>query len=333
MTRIFYQEDDLFLRQEAGPWLRYDPLYDEIKEARHFEDESLSQGVWGRDLKKANWPLVEKLCYQALVEKTCDLQILGWLCESWVALDHWKGLQRSLKLLERYGSHFQKMMHPDDVEHRLHLLEWLDGVLSYQVLFCPLSQSAQDYGPLTLFQNRQMKAGGGSLTQEDFQKIMGGSHDFLKELKEDLLKVLQALSSLSEPQKAVVASENFTYPKLSKTLQEIFQILQTFEQEEPSSKTFLPNQESDTFSGSHTTLQSAPKPDQVVISGRLEAYAALSELTVFLKQVDPHSPIPPLLELIVSWKDKNLLEIIEDFQKGQGSAYHTLRFLALAPGK
>jgi type VI secretion system protein ImpA len=45
----------------AGSYLRYDPLYDRIAQARHAEDASLPQGVWQRPTQLADWPLVAEL--------------------------------------------------------------------------------------------------------------------------------------------------------------------------------------------------------------------------------------------------------------------------------
>ncbi|MBK9169620.1 MAG: type VI secretion system ImpA family N-terminal domain-containing protein [Bryobacterales bacterium] len=41
----------------GGVSLRYDPVYDKIKEARR-EEEALNQGAWKTEFKVADWPLV-----------------------------------------------------------------------------------------------------------------------------------------------------------------------------------------------------------------------------------------------------------------------------------
>ena len=57
----------------VGKYLRYDPLYDQIKDARREDDVTLSQGIWQTEIKRADWPLVETLCLDALTTKTKDL--------------------------------------------------------------------------------------------------------------------------------------------------------------------------------------------------------------------------------------------------------------------
>src|SRR5439155_15432396 len=53
----------------AGANLRYDPIYDKIKEARR-EEEDVDQGDWKRTRKVADWPLVIKLSGEALATKS-----------------------------------------------------------------------------------------------------------------------------------------------------------------------------------------------------------------------------------------------------------------------
>jgi hypothetical protein len=68
----------------VGANLRYDPAYDKIKEARREDDTSAPQGEWAHELKKADWPLVIKLCTDLLSNKTKDLQLAAWLTEALV---------------------------------------------------------------------------------------------------------------------------------------------------------------------------------------------------------------------------------------------------------
>jgi type VI secretion system protein ImpA len=45
----------------SGPDLRYDPVFDQIKEARREEDDTLPTGDWDRPAKKADHRQVVKL--------------------------------------------------------------------------------------------------------------------------------------------------------------------------------------------------------------------------------------------------------------------------------
>ena len=65
----------------SGANLRYDPVYDKIKEARREEDQP-PPGMTERDRKVAENPLVIKLVTDLLTKKTKDLQLAAWLTEA-----------------------------------------------------------------------------------------------------------------------------------------------------------------------------------------------------------------------------------------------------------
>ncbi len=68
--------------------------------------------------------------------------------------------------------------------------------------------------------------------------------------------------------------------------------------------------------------------DTEIIQQRNQAYRALHELGKFLMEIDPHSPTPYLLELMVSWENKKLLEILSDISQGKSEAHSMLKLLA-----
>src|SRR4051812_43072758 len=76
----------------AGENLRYEELYDRIRNARR-EDPDLPMGVWETDLKRADWSLVEALCTEALEQRTKDLQIAIWLLEARIVLHGFSGVR------------------------------------------------------------------------------------------------------------------------------------------------------------------------------------------------------------------------------------------------
>ena len=64
------------------------------------------------------------------------------------------------------------------------------------------------------------------------------------------------------------------------------------------------------------------------IAQRADAYRAIHELGKYLMEIDPHSPAPYLLELIVSWENKKLLQIVTDINEGKTEAHNLLKLLA-----
>ena len=82
----------------GGADLRYDPVYDKIKEARR-EEEDLDQGDWKRERKVADWVMVSKLCEEAIATRSKDLQLAAWLSEAAIRQRGFSGLIEGLTLI------------------------------------------------------------------------------------------------------------------------------------------------------------------------------------------------------------------------------------------
>src|SRR2546428_516511 len=108
----------------AGTNLRYDPIYDKIKEARR-EEEDVDQGDWKRARKVADWPLVIKLTGDALTTKSKDLQIAAWLTEGLLKQEGLGGLRAGLGLLQGLLEKFWDHLYPDGCLKAVQSLEEL----------------------------------------------------------------------------------------------------------------------------------------------------------------------------------------------------------------
>jgi type VI secretion system protein ImpA len=114
----------------GGEDLRYDPLYDKIKEARR-EEEAIEQGDWKREIKVADWHLTTKLCEELLATRSKDLQAAVWLVEAAVKLRGFPGLSEGIVLLHELVDKFWDHLYPEledgDSEFRATPLEWFAG--------------------------------------------------------------------------------------------------------------------------------------------------------------------------------------------------------------
>ena len=134
--------------QGAGENLRYDALYDQIKEARTEEDATLSRGVWERELKKADWAVVQRLCEEALSQRTKDLQLVAWLGDAACRQDRWTGFKEALDLMAQFCHRCWEHCYPmeddgqPDMDFRMRILEWYVERLEEHVLFLPLTKSS-----------------------------------------------------------------------------------------------------------------------------------------------------------------------------------------------
>ena len=132
----------------AGADLRYDPIYDKIKEARR-EDDDAPQGEWQHPRKLADWPLVIKLAGEALATRTKDLQLAVWLGEAMLRREGFGSFRATLDmtrgLIDRFWDHVYPVVEDGDVEMRAAPLEWLGLRLEVPVKSVPLNRAGHSY--------------------------------------------------------------------------------------------------------------------------------------------------------------------------------------------
>ena len=132
----------------AGADLRYDPIYDKIKEARR-EDDDAPQGEWQHPRKLADWPLVIKLAGEALATRTKDLQLAVWLGEAMLRREGFGSFRATLDvtrgLIDRFWEHLYPVVEDGDVEMRAAPLEWLGLRLEVPVKSVPLNRAGHSY--------------------------------------------------------------------------------------------------------------------------------------------------------------------------------------------
>lgn len=327
----------------VGDNLYYDPLYDQIKEARREDDPTLSQGVWQIELKKADWPSVENLCCQALISKTKDLQIAAWLVEAWISMDQLDGVNKGISLIqalsESYWDHLYPTMNDDDIERRLHMYEWLDTAFKNRLVVIPVLQNPLNSAHITLADWMQAnRLDTVSKRSPERQKILKQA-----ELKNELTmeKIQQILSACPKEllenlnlgtAKAFNAYENFkksldtllkdnsrpAMNDLSDSLKELQRFikagidLSNSEEKQPSEEeafpaAHLPTSAVETGSSERTTSLASPPPT------RAAAYKMIGDIGNFLQSIEPHSPAPTLLKRIATWENKNISDIFKDF--------------------
>jgi type VI secretion system protein ImpA len=126
----------------AGAHLRYEPLYDQIKEARREEDD-LPQGDWQTTRKTADWAVVIRLTSEALAKKSKDLQLAAWLTEALLKREGIGGLRQAIELLLPILQQFWDGVYPEldegDAEIRAAPLEWIGMKLDMAVRHAPVT--------------------------------------------------------------------------------------------------------------------------------------------------------------------------------------------------
>jgi type VI secretion system protein ImpA len=308
----------------SGKNLRYDPLYDKIREARR-EEEALPQGDWSHDVKKADYPLVIKLATEALSTKSKDLQIAVWLTEAVLFRDHIVGLRECLDLLKGLLETFWDTLYPeiedDDVEIRAAPLGWVGSRLDVGVRRLPLTKNKLDL--LKYQESRRVGyeadcAGNDAktamrnsaieekkCTAEEFDQAVRVTGDaYYEKLAANLvaaLESLQALEALSD-EKFGHSAPNFA--NLRTALEEVEDMVKQYHKPvvlEPEASAEEPAEEVRTESaaaGAPVTKKRAVTAEPV---DRDDAMQRVSAVAGFLRRESPQNPVPYLLLRAARW--------------------------------
>jgi type VI secretion system protein ImpA len=133
----------------SGEDLRYTDVYEQIKEARRFDDP-LEQGEWKTELKSADWDRVISLAAAALSGRTKDIQIAAWLTEAQITTDGFEGLGQGLAVVNGLLETFWESLYPGieegDLEYRIAPLEFMNEKLWMTVKQAPVTDPGRTPG-------------------------------------------------------------------------------------------------------------------------------------------------------------------------------------------
>ena len=133
----------------SGKSLRYERVYDQIKEARTEEDDTLPAGAWERTAKRADYRLVIKLATEALTSKSKDLQLAAWLGEAHIRQEGAAQLAPVLELLLQLQENFWDTLYPEldegDAGLRAVPLQWAANRYAGLVYEFPLTKSKLNF--------------------------------------------------------------------------------------------------------------------------------------------------------------------------------------------
>lgn len=126
----------------SGSDLRYTSCYEEIMEARRWDD-AVALGDWHHDVKTSDWHKVIELCVAALGGKSKDLQIAVWLTEALTVVEGFPGLDLGLRLItglvERFWGSVYPLSEDGDLEYRAAPFDFLNEKLPQQVRRVPVT--------------------------------------------------------------------------------------------------------------------------------------------------------------------------------------------------
>lgn len=333
----------------AGVTLRYTPLYQRIRDARHEDDATLPMGEWERPLVKADWQTVAALCSEALGMRSKDYQLAAWLCEAWTRLHGLAGFIAGTRLLlalvERYWDTAWPRIEEGDAEARIAPFVWMNEAFARLLtLHVPLLQiEERDASTVYLEEWQRMTTTAhademdGELTREWLTRAAsrGGNGAALITLHGQAEEAIGAWKDLSH---ALDDRSGYDTPSLGRVAQVLSQLsrvapallgARAIVREEQGSacvptqayaapaQAFVPSAQDDAMRTSGAAGD---------IASREQAYRQLQAIADYLAQHEPHSPTPYLLRRAVSWGHMSLAELMREIIREEGDL---TRYIAL----
>lgn len=315
----------------CGENLKYDILYDQIREARREDDPRLSQGVWQTELKRANWAEVKKLCSNALMTKTKDVQIAMWYLEALIATEGFKGLSNGLDFLFLISEKFWDNIYPQiegDMGFRVAPFFLLTTQISDKIILIPLTQVSDDTGLsynladwITARHNVKIKNTKGLDLKTVLKAISFTSLEFLENIKSEVELSKEKIQKLSD----------FLYkkcgddaPGFQPVLNILDDILRTNEKNLEIKRIEVTKEKAKKANASQSASLEPEHHEETPEATVSEAYRVLGNIAIFLEQHQPQSPASTLIKIAQMIGEKTFQDLLEMDMKNNTSIMTTI---------
>lgn len=317
----------------SGVNLRYDPVYDKIKEARREEDHP-PPGMTEQDRKVADNPQVIKLTTDLLANKSKDLQLVAWFTEASVKQKGFVGLKDGLSLCFGLIEKFWDTLYPEiedgDVQSRGAPLGFIGTKLEIPLKLVPVVDKVR-YGLLDQQQARELGyedqaktdeakkrraqlVKDGRVTPELFDKAFEETpKKFYTQAEQDLDACLQILNQLKKICDEKFADDGPAFGPIEAALglnrHLIHGLLQKKREKEPDPVEVIAAEPTPGTEGEGSGAEEGMVRTGVVISlegssepaDRIEAIRKVAEAAAFLRRREPQSPASYLMLRGLRW--------------------------------
>lgn len=345
----------------AGPCgedMIFSSEFDEIQEARRFDDPSISQGEWVTTIKEADWPAVIRLGERLLTSKTKDLRLAAWMIEARGKTAGLDGLAEGYWLLAGLAENFWASIHPlpedadDDV--RVGVLDWLVNQSARLIREIPLTKSKKgQFSSIdretarNVAKNVELNAAyaeeaarSGMLTMEVFEAALKDTPRsyFLTQLQaaERLQGAIKRLQEVVEP---LLGEQS---PAFGASLEALQEMMHFFRRQAGSD---LPATPPETQVDSKTeemvamfatpgrtepSIGDIPGEKQAgPIRSREHAIYLLQEIAGYFRRAEPHSPVAYLAQKAAKWGTMPLHQWLRSVVKDDASLSHVEELLGV----
>ena len=334
----------------TGPDLSFSPEFDQIAELRRFDDPTLDQGEWVRDIKSADWPGVARLCDELLSTRTKDLRLAGWMTEALSHTRAFAGMAEGLTVCADLCETFWDGLHPqadedapanepgERFEQRIGNLTWLMTQVAELAQTQPLIVGKADgasFGRRLIEAVRSRKHSDADTDQEPNEAQIAQA---LAQTPGDVLLASldgseAALGALARLQAVVDAQLGLNGPNFSNArtaLQDTWHLLKRFAKErgllqaaDAESADVIPTVEASGHPAPGFTV-GAP-------ATRAQALAQLRQVAEYFRRTEPHSPVAYLADKAAKWGEVPLHQWLRSVLKDPVSLAQIEELLGVEP--
>lgn len=309
----------------CGEDLIFSSDFDQIQEARRFDDPSLSQGEWVTEFKEADWPCVVRICEEILSNKSKDLRVACWLIEARCKIAGLPGLADGYLLLGQLCEAFWSDIHPqpedNDIEQRTGVLDWLANQTPRLLREMALTSSIK--GNFSLLDNDSARATAKQAERNPGQaeEILRNAHVSLEQLEaavketptawyaDALNNAERARQAIKQLQKLLDARMGEYSPAFGQAFEVLDELAHFYQRHAGSSKPLssAPSSNTPVQTGNFVAERREPTIGELIaldsgpIRSREQAIAQLQEIAAFFRRTEPHSPVAYLAEKAAKW--------------------------------
>ncbi|WP_113064932.1 type VI secretion system protein TssA [Oleiagrimonas sp. MCCC 1A03011] len=312
----------------AGQNLRGTPTMRAIEEARRSDDPTLPMGPWAVELKHANWPSVSKRIVDALCTRSKDLRLTAWLLEAEIHQRGFAALAPCIDLMREVCIRWWDDLHPHpldgDQEPRANIVRWVNDKLLATLSLVPLVQIDEHVASWSGWElahhHERIRAANGSLPEEaeevasleDLQALLAQvSPTLLRSRHAEIAGAREAIAALDAALREFMHDDAPTLHKMDGLLARMQSLLRgelsrRHEPLEEPEATPIANMDE---AEAETSVVRAEKADDShpatgarrTTGNREQAYRELAGIAEYLMQIEPHSPVPYLLQRAIDW--------------------------------
>jgi type VI secretion system ImpA family protein len=338
----------------TGHDVRYNGDYDVITEARRQDNAALPQGVWLRELKRADWVSVERICVDILATRSKDLHVACWLTEAWMNMQGFAGLARGLALLGKLCERFWHDLYPaiedGDLSARVAPLEWLNEKLPDLLRSLTIVRSTTDPEKqlswtdfvnaqrLETIRQRDKRSAeraeaAGSVTLACFEACRQRTDTaMLDSTQSELQQARCALDFLNSLLEEHCGKDAPGLGSIRCAIEEIlaFVSVELTDRRKPA---WLASLLRNRAPSATAAIPNVSGPEAIAtehsMHTREQAYQELLKIAEFLLRTEPHSPTPYLIQRAASWGEMPLPALVEQLSDSGSNMVRLLDVLGL----